>query len=116
MKTIMIVDDDPDIRKTVKTVLEKHKYKVSTAVNADDCLKKLKKAKPDLILLDIMMPGMSVKDLLKKVKTTDIAFLTIVKMTEAEKDELLKNKNIKDFIEKPFDVDNLAKRVKKITG
>ena len=43
MKTILVVDDEPDIRETVQTILEKNKYKVITAVNGDDCLLKLKK-------------------------------------------------------------------------
>lgn len=42
-KTIMVVDDEKDIRETVKTILEKEKYKVITAVNGDDALKKLEK-------------------------------------------------------------------------
>ena len=56
-KTIMIVDDEPDLRSTVRTVLKKEGFNVITAVNADDCLEKLKKVTPNLILLDIMMPA-----------------------------------------------------------
>lgn len=115
MKTILIVDDEPDIRNTVKTILTKNKYKVITAVNGDDCLKKLKTVKPDLVLLDIMMPGTPVKDIITKIKVP-VAFLSIVKTGETEKKNLFKNKNVKDFIQKPFDLNDLLKRVKKITG
>jgi DNA-binding response OmpR family regulator len=114
-KTIMVVDDEPDIRATVKTVLEKNGFKVITAVNGDDCLDKLKKEKPDLILLDIMMPGTPVKEIVPKIKGK-IAYLTVVRVTEAEKEQLLKNKNIVDFIQKPFDINDLVKRVKKLTA
>ncbi len=116
VKTIMIVDDEPDIRETVKTVLEKNGYKVVTAENGDDCLKKLKESKPDLILMDIMMPGTPVKDVVPQIKNTKIAYLSVVRTGEAEKEELLKEKNIVDFIQKPFDINNLLKRVKKIVG
>ena len=116
-KIIMVVDDEPDIRTTVKLVLEKNKYSVITANSADDCLKKLKEgSKPDLILMDIMMPGTPVKDAIPKIKNIKIAYLSVVRMSEAEKEDLMKNKNIVDFIQKPFDIVELAKRVKKIVG
>lgn len=114
MKTIMIVDDEPDIRQTVKTILDKNGYKTVTAVDGDDCLKKLPKQKVDLILLDIMMPGTPVREVVKKIKNTKIAYLSVVRTSEAEKEELLGSKNIVDFIEKPFDVSNLLSRVKNI--
>ena len=115
-KKIMVVDDEPDVRATVKTVLEKNGYKVVTAVDGDDCLKKLKDEKPDLILLDIMMPGTPVRDVILKVKGTKIAYLSVVRTSEAEKEDLMKAKNIVDFIQKPFDVKGLLKRVKKIVS
>lgn len=115
-KTIMVVDDEPDIRESVKTVLGKNGYKVITAVSGDDCLEKLKKAKPDLILMDIMMPGTPVKDVVPKIKGIKIAYLSVVRTGEAEKEALLKEKNISDFIQKPFDINDLLKRVKKIIG
>ena len=116
MKTIMIVDDEPDVRNTVKTVLEKNGYKVVTAINGEDCLKKLQTEKPNLILMDIMMPGTSVKDIVPKIKGIKIAYLSVVRTSEVEKEDLMKSKNIVDFIQKPFDIDDLLKRVKKIVG
>lgn len=112
-KTIMVVDDEADIRNTVKTILEKEGYKVITAVNGDDCLKKLEKENPALILMDIMMPGTPVKDIVPKIKQK-IAYLSVVRTSEAEKEELMKSKNIVDFIQKPFDIAELVKRVKKL--
>ena len=115
-KTIMIVDDEADIQKTIKTVLEKNGYATITANNGDDCLKKLETSKPALILMDIMMPGTPVRDIVPKIKQFKVAYLTVVRTTEADKEELMKMKNIVDFIQKPFDVDDLVKRVKKIVG
>jgi CheY-like chemotaxis protein len=114
-KTIMIVDDEPDIRSTVKAILEKEGYNVLAAVNADDCLERLKKQKIDLILMDIMMPGTPVKDVVPKIKQK-IAYLSVVRTSEAEKEDLMKSKNIVDFIQKPFDVKELVKRIKKLVG
>ena len=116
MKTIMVVDDEKDIRDTIQTILEKAGYKVITAVNGDDCLKKLRKEKPDLIIMDVMMPGTPVRDIVPKITGTKIAYLSIVKISEAERESLLKTKNVVDFIQKPFSVEELLKRVKKIVG
>lgn len=115
-KKILVVDDEPDIRSSVKTILEKEGYEVITAINGDDCLKKLEKVKPDLILLDIMMPGTPVREVVKKIKGTKIAFLSVVRTSDAEREKLLGQKNIVDFIQKPFDIKDLIKRVKKIVG
>jgi len=116
-KTIMITDDEPDIRSTVKTVLEKAGYKVITAISGDDCLKKIKGGeKPALILMDIMMPGTPVRDIIPKLGNIKIAYLSVVRTSEAEKEDLMKSKNIVDFIQKPFDINELLKRVKKLVG
>lgn len=115
-KTIMVVDDDDDIRSTVKTIFEKNGFAVITAVNGDDCLKKLAGKTPDVILLDIMMPGTPVKDILPQIKKTKIIFLSVVRTSEAEKELLLGQSNVVDFIQKPFDLKDLLLRVKKIIG
>jgi CheY-like chemotaxis protein len=115
-KTIMVVDDEGDIRETVKAVLEKEGYSVVTAISGDDALKKWTTNKPDLILMDIMMPGTPVKDIIPKMKGTKVAYLSVVRTSEAEKEDLMKSKNIVDFIQKPFDIKELVKKVKKLVG
>ena len=115
-KTVLVVDDEADIRQTIKTILVQEGYRVITAVNGDDCLAKLKKEKPDLILMDIMMPGTPAREVVRKIKTIKIAYLSVVRTSEAEKEELLGQKNIVDFIQKPFDIKDFIKRVKKIVG
>jgi len=115
-KLIMVVDDEADNRSTVKTVLEKEGYKVVTAITADDALEKSQKQKPDLILMDIMMPGTPVKEIIPKLMGIKIAYLSVVRMSEAEKEDLTKSKNVVGFIQKPFDIDDLIKNVQKIIG
>jgi len=116
MKTIMVVDDEPDIRETVRTMLEKNKFKVITAVSGDDALEKLKTENPDLVLMDIMMPGTPVKEIIPKIRNFRVAYLSVVRMSEAEREDLMKGSNIVDFIQKPFDVTELLKRIKKLVG
>jgi CheY-like chemotaxis protein len=118
-KLVMTVDDEPDIRSTIKTVLETAGFEVATAVNGDDCLAKLAKLakegrKPNLILMDIMMPGTPVREVLQKIDGIDVVYLSVVRISEAEKEDLLKQKNVVGFIQKPFDIDDLVKRVKNI--
>jgi len=116
-KTIMVVDDEPDNRAVVKKILSKKGYTLIEAVNGDDCLKQLKKGpKPDLILLDIMMPGTPVKEVVPKLKGIKIAYFSVVSTSEADKEKLLKEKNIVDFIQKPFDINDLLKRVQRLVG
>jgi len=111
MKTILVVDDEPDVRDVVKLILEKQSYRVITAIDGDDCLNILHEETPDLILLDIMMPGTPVKEIIEKIENIKIAFLSVVRTSEAEKRDLLKQKNIVDFIQKPFDVKDLIRRI-----
>ena len=115
-KKIMVVDDEPDNIATVKAVLEQNGYKVESASNGDECLEKLKGYKPDLILMDIMMPGTPVREVVKQIKDIKIAYLSVVRTSEAEKEELLGQNNLVDFIQKPFDIDELLQKVKKIVG
>ena len=115
-KTILVVDDEEDNRLTLKSILEKNGYTVVTAENGDDCLKKLAKQKVSLILLDIMMPGMTIKKLYSKIKdvinNTKIIYVTAVQMSEAEKKELLKQKGVVNFVQKPYDIKMMLQSVK----
>jgi len=114
----MVVDDEEDNIATVTAVLESKGYNVVSAGDGDECLEKLKglKKKPDLVLMDIMMPGTPVGEVVKQIKGTKIAYLSVVRTSEAEKEELLKSSNIIDFIQKPFDIDELVSKVKKLIG
>ena len=113
-KTILVVDDEPDIIDSVKIILEKNGYKVETAIDGEDCLKKLNELKPDLILLDIMMPGKPVEEVIKKIKDIKIAFMSVVRISEARKKGLCKQENIVDFFQKPFNVSDLVNRLELI--
>lgn len=120
-KTIMIVDDELHMVELEKAILEADGFKTITALNGDEALKLLEKNKPDLILLDMMMPGMSGREVCEKIrknpktKNLKIIFVTVARFSEVGKD-LLKNMNVSDYITKPFDNDDLVARVKKFVG
>ena len=116
-KTILVVDDAPDTVDVFKLILEKAGYNVLTANDGFACLKCLTKDTPDLILLDIMMPGMSGIDVFKKIildkdlKKIPVAFLTAIELSKQEKSEL-KKMGLKDYISKPIAKDDLLAKVK----
>ena len=113
-KTILVVDDEKDIRNAVVRILTKEGYTILEAASGDECLQVLKKAKPDLVLLDVMMPGTPVREVLKKVGNVKVALITVVRLSEAERENLLVTKNVVGFIQKPFDIDGLLSKVKEI--
>lgn len=119
MSKILIVDDEPSVRITLKAVLESEGYEVEEAKDADEGWTKTKMSKPDLILLDIMMPGMRPVDLIKRIKdnsmlkNTKIIYVTAVsgvkKAAESEGDVFA-------TIEKPFKNEELLAIVKEALG
>ena len=113
-KTILVVDDEPDIRDSVKVILETNGYKVYTAIDGDDCLKKVKEVKPDLILLDIMMPGAPIDDVVRQITDVKIAFMSVVRISDARRRGLCSQDNVVDFFQKPFNVSDLIDRVELI--
>jgi two-component system response regulator VicR len=114
MKKIMVVDNEPDIVDLTRTVLEIGGYNVVPAYSGEECLKKLDEEKVDLILLDIMMPGMSGWDVFnrinKKSPEIKIVFMSVLEISDKRKQVLL-DEGLADYIMKPFDKDTLLDRV-----
>ena len=114
-KVIMLVDDNPDLLYSVQKGLESlGDYRVITVEGGRKCLQLLKDIRPDLILLDIMMPGMDGWDTCAKIKDNKktenipIVFLT------AKTDPISKSMGrlaSADYITKPFDMKDLKKRI-----
>ena len=117
MKKIMVVDNEPDIVDLTRTVLELGGYTVVPSYSGEEALRKLEKEKIDLILLDIMMPGMSGWDVFnrikKKSKDIKVAFMSVLEISEKRKQVLL-DEGLADYIMKPFDKETLLQRVDKI--
>ena len=116
-KRILHVDDDEDTLTVVKTILEKEGYDVVSVNRGHNALKEAKMNGFDLLIFDIMMPDMSgweLFSLVGKIKPNyKIIFLSILSINE-DKLKQLKEAGIKDFIQKPFDRDDLVKRIKKV--
>jgi two-component system nitrogen regulation response regulator GlnG len=77
METILIVDDDKSIRYSLKRMMEE-KYSIRTAQNGEEALNQIRSNPPDLILMDIKMPGRNGIDVLKDIKSIDPKSLVIL--------------------------------------
>ncbi|MBN2422321.1 response regulator [Candidatus Woesearchaeota archaeon] len=117
-KKIMIVDDEPHLIELVRAILEAESFEVVTASNGQEALDLLKTVKPDLILLDMMMPSMSGREVCEKIransktKNLKVIFLTVARFSEIGK-KALKDMKVVDYITKPFENEDLLARVKK---
>lgn len=115
---ILVVDDEPDLVELVKDVLERNDYSVISAGNADLAIKRVRESKPDLIILDLNLPGIGgieVCRILKQDKKTNfipIIMLT-VKSTESDKIAGLEA-GADDYVTKPFSTGELVARVKSV--
>ena len=116
-KKVMHGDDNLQHIKLVKEILEKEGYKVVSVKSGAECLARFKKEKPDLVLLDILMPDMNGLEVFYRLKKSDntavIAFLTVTGSSEKDIARLKKG-GVVDYIVKPFTPAELIKRVKAI--
>ena len=116
-KKIMIVDDEEDILYTVGKMLEMDGYTVIKAENGEQCLEKLKNETPDLVLLDIMMPGLDGWDVAAKIKENpECKKIPIIFLT-AKGDTMsvgMGGLASEDYIVKPFDVKELKQRIDQV--
>jgi CheY-like chemotaxis protein len=119
MAKIMVVDDEDNLRELIKAVFEQEGFDVVVAESGQECLDLLNKETPDLIVMDMMMPGMSGREATEKIrqspktKNLKVVFLTVAKFSETGKATLDKL-NVLDYITKPFENDELIRRVKKL--
>ena len=117
MLKIMIVDDEADLRGMVDLMLNKDGFETETAKDGSDFLNKIDNFNPDLVTLDVMMPGLTTKEILKKLKNKKsnpkIILLTVLRYTESERNNIMKLGNVVDYIAKPFDIDDLTTCINK---
>ena len=112
----MIVDDEQDLREMINLIMQKEGFETEMAENGEEFLEKINDFQPDLVTLDVMMPGLTTKEIFEKLKEKKtkprIILLTIVRYSEAEKQRLYEM-GIVDYVTKPFDLDELINRIHK---
>lgn len=110
METILIIDDDVAIGNLEQEVLEREGYLVQRAYSGTEALLLLKEKKPNLILLDLMLPGMSGEDILPQIQGIPVIVVS-AKTAVEDKVELLLGGAV-DYLTKPFDMKELLARIK----
>jgi len=128
-KKVLCVDDDPDIRLFVTTVLEENGYTPLTATNGEEGLEIIKKERPDLVTLDVLMPRQSGIKMYRELKTDDslkdisvIILSGIARRTFLRSQEALTEfgkENVPEpeaYLEKPVEPEELAEMIKKVIG
>ncbi|MFQ5876858.1 MAG: PleD family two-component system response regulator [Acidobacteriota bacterium] len=117
-RTIMVVDDDADIADMTRVILEQSGYQVIPAASGAEALRKLRRAQPDLIILDINMPemdGWQVLRLLKAEARTSRIPVAMFSIRGEVHDRLQGlQEGAFDYIVKPFSCDELVGRVRRI--
>ncbi|MBI3406399.1 MAG: response regulator transcription factor [Acidobacteria bacterium] len=110
---ILIVDDEPQIRRTLRASLVPHGYVVSDARSGEEALEALRLEKPDLVLLDLNMPGMGGLAACREIReSSDVAIIVLtVRGTERDKVEVL-DAGADDYITKPFGMPELLARIR----
>lgn len=109
METILIVEDNIDIHNFIKEVLEKKKYKVLDAYSGTEALMLIEKEDINLILLDLMLPGLNGEEIIKKIKKIPIIVISAKISPEDKVNVLLSGAN--DYITKPFNKEELLARI-----
>ena len=107
---ILVVDDETPILELIKYNLQKEGFSVITAENGSKALEYARLDNPDLILLDLMLPGLSGENLITKIKSIPIIVLS-AKINPEDKINCLLN-GANDYITKPFNTDELLARIK----
>lgn len=109
MQTIAIIDDDIYIGDMLEAVLKKEGYKTLRAYSGTEALLLLERSRPDLILLDLMLPGLSGEEVLARIDDIPI-FVVSAKIDVSDKVNLLLQGAV-DYLTKPFDIQELLARI-----
>ena len=117
---ILVIDDEPDLVSTIQCRLEWCKFEVVAAGNGEEGLEKAASEKPDLILLDIDMPGMNGHEVLDCLRNRpdlrDIPVIMCTALCEAEDIAKASSYGVRDYIAKPFDFSELVEKISNVLG
>jgi len=110
---ILMVDDDPMILKFVSVNLKVRGFQVTTAEDGEAALKAAKETSPDLVILDLLMPGIDGSEVCRRIREwSTVPILVLTAIGESTTKWRLIDLGANDYMTKPFDIADLLKRVK----
>lgn len=116
---VLIVEDEPDIRKLIRTAFELAGHRVTEASTGEEGLMMAAGGRPDLIILDVMLPGMSGGQVLERLqRAADTSRIPVIVVTASGQafDTLMWQVGPDNTFAKPFDTDDLVARAAEILG
>ena len=117
-KTILVIDDSTTNIVLLQAVLNTKGYNIETALNVKEAHNSISKKKPDLILLDLLMPRINGFDFLKELKETkgldQIPVIVVSAMTDQETEQRTKELGAIHFVKKPIDIQNIIALVSNV--
>jgi len=111
-KLVLIVDDEKGIREFLKIIVQKEGFRVDMAEDGEEALKKARAIKPDVILLDLMLPKSGGFEVLHELQAEETAGIPIIVMTgrfmdQSTSDMIRQEANVKDYLQKPVKTESL---------
>jgi two-component system, OmpR family, KDP operon response regulator KdpE len=111
--TILVVDDEPQIRRVLRSTLASHGYVITEAKTGEEALESLRKQRPDLILLDVNMPGMGGIETCREIRRGSDAPIIMLTVRNAERDKVAAlDAGADDYVVKPFGIEELLARIR----
>jgi two-component system KDP operon response regulator KdpE len=110
---ILIIDDEAQIRRTLRATLVPHGYEVDDVSGGEEALNALRERKPDLVLLDLNMPGMSGLETCRAIREQSDVAIIVLTVRDAEKDKVMVlDAGADDYVTKPFGTAELLARIR----
>jgi two-component system KDP operon response regulator KdpE len=112
-QTILIVDDEPQIRRVMLTTLSSHGYAVFEAKSGEEALELIRADRPDLIILDVNLPGISGLDTCREIRASSDVPIIMLTVRNSERDKVQAlDAGADDYVVKPFGVEELMARIR----
>jgi len=111
--SILVVDDEPQIRRVLRSTLSSHGYLIIEAKTGEEAVDAVRKDKPDLVLLDVNMPGIGGIAACREIRESSEAPIIMLTVRDAERDKVLAlDAGADDYVVKPFGIEELLARIR----